>query len=331
MSTDQLYVLAAILVAGGVTLFAAGLGKRLKRRAVERRLRACVAQALTAPEVVARRPGSTTQRSVSPLVQAIQRLLMRTAYGAMVQARLVRTGTARKAWEIVLVQVCLVVLSVVLTLILGPVDPISRLLTVAFLGAVGAAVPLLWLGRSVASRLATFERQLPEAIEAMAATLQAGSSLQQSMAILAREMPPPVSVEFQRVLRDVELGLSFPDSLAELSERVASADLVIFTSAVSTQQRIGGDLAHFFRVISHTIRERLRIRGETRVLTSQGRYSAYVVGGLPVALFAFLWLTNYDYLSGLLQPGLPRLLLTIGIVGIVLGFYLMNRIATVEV
>jgi tight adherence protein B len=144
-------------------------------------------------------------------------------------------------------------------------------------------------------------------------------------------MPPPISVEFRRVLREAELGLSFPDSLAGLVQRTPSADLVIFTSAVAIQQRVGGDLAQIFRVISHTIRERLRIRGETRVLTAQARYSAYIVGALPVFLFVFLWVTNYQYLSGLFQPGLPRMLLLAGLAGIALGFYSMQKIAAIEV
>src|SRR5206468_2607922 len=120
---------------------------------------------------------------------------------------------------------------------------------------------------------------------------------------------PPLADEFRRVLRESELGLSFPDSLTNMMARVPSNELVLFTSAVSIQQRVGGDLALILKGISFTIRERLRVRGEMKVLTAQARYSSYIVAGIPAAMFAFLWLTNYDYLSGLFQPGIPRVLL----------------------
>ncbi len=110
---------------------------------------------------------------------------------------------------------------------------------------VGAAAPLLVLKRRTGGRLTTFEAQLSPAIEAIA-TLQAGSSLQQAMTILAREMPPPISEEFRRVPREAEMGLSFSDSLDGLMKRVLSADLVIFTSAVSIQQS-GATLARILR------------------------------------------------------------------------------------
>jgi tight adherence protein B len=331
MSADHLYGLAALLAAGAVALVAAGLMRLLRERFLARRLRAFVAVEPAPTPTPGGQPERLEKRAASPLSQGVQRRLIRSSYGAMVQARLNRAGMTRKASEIIMVQVGLGLFLGIAGLVIGPAGPLGRAVVVFFLGLVGAMGPLLWLNRRGAARLGAFEKQLPEAIDAMASSLQAGSSLQQAMAILAREMPAPISVEFQRVLRESELGLSFPDSLAELAHRVPSADLIIFTSAVSIQQRVGGDLASIFRVISHTIRERLRIRAETKVLTSQGRYSAYVVGGLPVLLFLFLWLTNYSYLSGLLQPGVPRLLLGGGITGIVVGFWTMQKIAAVEV
>jgi tight adherence protein B len=331
VSADLLYGLAALLAAGGVALVAAGLLQLLRWRYLARRLRAYATVESTLSPTPESQPGRLEKRAANPLSRGVQRRLIRSSYGAMVQARLTRAGMTRKASEIIIVQVGLGLLLGLGGLVLVPAAPLGRLLIGIVLGVAGAVGPLLWLNGRGAARLTAFEKQLPQAIDAMASSLQAGSSLQQAMAILAREMPAPIAVEFRRVLREAELGLSFPDSLAELANRVPSTDLVIFTSAVSIQQRVGGDLASIFRVISHTVRERLRIRAETKVLTSQGRYSAYIIGGLPVLLFGFLWLINYPYLSGLLQPGIPRVLLGGGIAGIVLGFFMMQKIATVEV
>lgn len=329
ISADAWPLIAAALITAGGAVFSVGLAHLVRWRRLSRRIREQVATQVdpgTAPPAVERRP----RRGAARLSPGLQRRLTRTSYGATVQAWLTRAGLGLKASDFILLQVGAGGVLGLAGLVLAPGSPIVRLLAAAALGAVGAAAPLLVLKRRIGGRLTTFEAQLPPAIEAMAATLQAGSSLQQAMTILAREMPPPISEEFRRVLREAEMGLSFSDSLDGLMKRVPSADLVIFTSAVSIQQRVGGDLARILQVISHTIRERLRIRAETKVLTAQGRYSAYIVAGLPVILFTFLWLTNYQYLSGLFLPGITRFLLIAGIVGIVLGYFSMQKIVAVE-
>jgi tight adherence protein B len=206
-----------------------------------------------------------------------------------------------------------------------------RLLAAAAFALAGVSAPLLVLGVLEQRRLNAFEKQLPQAIDSMAGTLQAGSALPQAMALIAREMPPPISFEFRRVLREMELGLSLTDSLNNLLTRVRSSDLVLLHSAIAIQQRVGGDLAGIFRGISHTIRERLRIRSEINVLTAQGRYSAYVITALPVLLCAFLWFTSRAYISQLFQPGITRVLLVCGIAGMIVGYYAMKKIVTIEV
>jgi tight adherence protein B len=322
-------IVAALVAATGVALFAYGLASLARWRFLDRRIREYVAMApASGPPRRARRPVAW---SAALLGRSLQRRLTGSSYEALVQERLNRAGLSRRPSEVVAMQGAAALVLALAGAVAGPPAPAARLLGAALLAGVGAALPLLWLNVLAGRRAQAFERQLPQAIEAMAATLQAGSTLQQAVAILARDTPPPMGVELRRVLREAELGLSFSDSLAGLAVRIPSPELVIFTSAVSIQQRVGGDLARILRVIGHTIRERLRIRGETRVLTAQARYSAYIVAGLPVCLFAFLWVTNYQYLSGLFQPGITRMLAGGAVVGMVLGFYSMQRIAAVDV
>lgn len=179
-------------------------------------------------------------------------------------------------------------------------------------------------------RLAAFERQLPDAIDLMSSSLRSGSTLSQAIDAIVREMDAPLSSEFKRVQREVELGLPLVEALGLLHERLKTNDVLLLASAVGIQHRVGGDLSPILTGLSHTIRERQRIRGEINVLTAQARYSAMLVGALPVLLFAFLWLTNYAYISNLFLPGL-RLALVLGIAAEVLGFILMRRMASVEV
>jgi tight adherence protein B len=149
------------------------------------------------------------------------------------------------------------------------------------------------------------------------------------MDAIVREMDSPISAEFRRAQREMELGLPLVEALQQLHDRLPSNDLVLLASAVGVQHRVGGDLSPVLNNLSHTIRERQRLRGEVNVLTAQARYSAMVVGALPILLFAFLFLTNYAYLSNLFRPGM-NLLLVLGVGMEALGFVLMRRMATVE-
>ena len=332
------YFVAAGLAALGVLLAAVGVASTARWRFFDQRIREYV---WLAPEGAGTEPPAPRARAGraagagaprTRLGRQLQRRLAGTSLAARIQARLVRAGSARRAHEVIVLQVMVGALLLQAGWLAagGAPAPLRALLSVA-LGVLGGFAPLLWLDGRAARRQAAFERQLPQAIDAMASSLQAGSTLNQAMSVLAREMASPISVEFGRVLRETEVGLSFPDALAGLHERVPSGDLLLFVSAISIQQRVGGDLAQIFRTISHTIRERLRVRGEMKVLTAQARYSSYIVAALPILLFAFLWVTNYSYLSGLFQPGITRILLYAGGGGIVLGFWSMGRLAKVDV
>ena len=328
------YLVAAALAAVGALLGAAGIAGTVRWRFLDRRIReyVYVERETAVPDVPIPVPaarGGAEPRTL--LGRHLQRRLAGTSFAARVQARLVRAGSTRRAGEIITLQATLGLLAVSVALLLfGGLGALPRLLLSLTIGGVAAALPLLLLDLRAARRQAAFERQLPQAIDAMASSLRAGSTLHQAIAVLAREMTPPLSVEFGRVLRETEVGLTFPDALAGLANRVPSGDLTLFISAVSIQQRVGGDLSQILRTISHTIRERLRVRGEMRVLTAQARYSSYIVAGLPVLLFLFMWTTNRAYVAPMFQPGITRLLFYAGIGGVVLGFYSMNRLAKVD-
>ena len=333
MDVQSLEWAAAGLAALGVATFCLGLARMGRRQSLDQRMQAHVG--LDRWGAVAGRgdaPDLPDLRIESERSTGLSHRLTRSALGATVQARLMRAGLALEPSQFILIQAAGGCLAALLAAIMtrsahGPV----RLLAAAALAGAGSAAPLLVLGLREAKRVAAFEKQLPQAIDSMAGTLQAGSALPQAMESIAREMPPPISVEFRRVLREMELGLSLTDSLAHLQSRVRSADMELVTSAIAIQQRVGGDLAAIFRGISHTIRERLRIRSEINVLTAQGRFSAYVITALPVGLFLYLWITNYAYISQLFLPGVTRVLLVCGIVGMILGFLSMKKIVSIEV
>ena len=153
-----------------------------------------------------------------------------------------------------------------------------------------------------------------------------------------RESRPPVSIEFARVIREVNLGLPFETALENIVRRVKSDDLELMATAISIQYTVGGNLAEILDSIAYTIRERVRIKGEIRTLTAQQRLSGYVVGGLPFALAFFIFLAAPSFFDPMFEnpPGLLGLpagmiILGIGLFMMLTGFMFIRRIVDIEV
>jgi len=149
--------------------------------------------------------------------------------------------------------------------------------------------------------------------------------------MVAREQPPPMSEEFARVVREIGLGLSAEEALANLVRRVPSEDLDLMVTAINVQHEVGGNLAQILDAIGLTIRERVRIKGEIRSLTAQVRYSAYVVGAMPIAMTAILFVLRPDYIMYLFSSTCGWSMAITGVVCMALGFIVMRKIADIEV
>jgi tight adherence protein B len=208
-----------------------------------------------------------------------------------------------------------------------------------FIGAlVGFMLPRFWLGRRKSSRLNAFNKQLPDTITLIANALRAGSSFLQAIELVVRESRPPISTEFGRVIREVNLGLSFDVALENMVRRVKSDDLELMATAISIQHTVGGNLAEILDSIAFTIRERVRIKGEIRTLTAQQRMSGYVVGFLPIGLAGFLFIFARGFMDPMFDnrvavAGLPAgiLILALGGFSMFMGFMFIRRIVDIEV
>ena len=173
---------------------------------------------------------------------------------------------------------------------------------------IGFFLPRFWLGRRKSGRLNAFNKQLPDTITLLANALRAGSSFLQAIELVVRESRPPISTEFGRVIREVNLGLPFEQALENMVRRVRSDDLELMATAISIQHTVGGNLAEILDSIAFTIRERVRIKGEIQTLTAQQRLSGYVVGFLPIGLAGFLFVAAPNFMEPMFaQPaGDPR-------------------------
>ena len=162
---------------------------------------------------------------------------------------------------------------------------------------IGFLLPRFWLNRRKNGRLNAFNKQLPDTITLIANALRAGSSFLQAIELVVRESRPPISTEFSRVIREVNLGLPFEQALENMVRRVRSDDLELMATAISIQHQVGGNLAEILDSIAYTIRERIRIKGEIRTLTAQQRLSGYVVGFLPIGLAGFLFVAAPGFMD----------------------------------
>ena len=162
--------------------------------------------------------------------------------------------------------------------------------------------------------------------------LRSGYSVMQAMESVSKEMPAPMATEFARVVQEVQLGVTFEQGLANMLRRIKSDDLDLLVTAINVQREVGGNLAEILDVISHTIRERVRIKGEVRTLTAQGRYSGYVISLLPIALGLVLFCVNKPYISRMFSSGWCGWAMVVcSLLMIATGFIAIQKIVNIEV
>ncbi len=206
-------------------------------------------------------------------------------------------------------------------------DPLSALVG-AIIGYFG---PRVWVGRRIGSRLNAFNKQLPDTVTLLSNSLRAGSSFLQSIELVSRESPSPMGSEMGRVVREVNLGLGMEEALSNMVRRIKSDDLDLMVTAIGVQQQVGGNLAEVLDTIAFTIRERVRIKGEIRTLTAQGRYSGYLVAFLPIAIAITLNLINPDFMRPLFTELIGQILLGVGLVMMTIGFFAIRKITDIKV
>lgn len=211
----------------------------------------------------------------------------------------------------------------------------GRSIISAGIGAVvGGILPRIYVGRQQEQRLTTFNNQLPDMLNLVVNGLRAGYSTMQALEAVSKELPPPISDEFRRVVQEMQLGLSMERALGNLLRRIPSDDLDLIVTAINVQREVGGNLAEILDTISYTIRERIRIKGEIKVLTSQVMYSGRFLALLPLILMGLLWFANREYLMSFFEPEnilCGAIMLSIAGVMVISGYIVMTRLADIEV
>lgn len=226
----------------------------------------------------------------------------------------------------------LVFISTVLVAFLGYL--LQPYIASAVIGAViGFFAPRFYVRRQQAVRLRKFNDQLGDMLNLMVNGLRAGYSVMQALESVSRELPPPICDEFRRVVQEMQIGIPMEKSLDNLLRRIPSEDLDFLVTAINVQREVGGNLAEILDSISFTIRERVRIKGEIRVMTSQVRTSGAILSLIPVFLSMALWFISPEYISSFFDRGPTCGWLAVGtiVIMIVSGYFVMQKIADIEV
>ncbi len=272
----------------------------------------------------------TTEKTVrvNPLSEYFNRLGEGSNLFDGIARRLARADLKLRSAEYLGVIGASILICTILGTILGRSVPFGILA-----GIIGAFLPGMYVGRAEKSRLKKFDSQLGDMLNLVVNGLRAGFSTLQAMEAVSRELPPPICDEFRRVVQEMQLGLSMDDALDHLLRRIKSEDLDLFVTAINVQREVGGNLAEILDVISFTIRERVRIKGEIASLTAQGRATAWVISAMPIALFLILYLVNRPYVMKFLEP--PILcggsMLALSVIMIVTGFIITQKIVTIDI
>lgn len=194
----------------------------------------------------------------------------------------------------------------------------------------GATLPYLFVRRAKGKRLALFEKQLSDALMIMGNCLRTGLSFQQAITSIASDMPEPISKEFARVAKEVQLGVTLERALENMVERLGSKDFMLIVAAVLIQRQVGGNLSEILDGISDTIRERLKIKASIRVLTATGRISGIIVGLMPVFIMVILMLINPPYIRTFFESSLGIMLLC-GAGGLeLIGFLAVKKVVNIK-
>ena len=226
-----------------------------------------------------------------------------------------------------------VVLSVVAFLVggvLGAALMRSPLLALLIAGICGFA-PTAALRAALRKRTEKMREQLPDVLTIMASSLRAGHSFMQALDTVAREIPQPAATEFQRVVAEIRLGRSTDDALEALSERVGSSDFKWAVLAVNIQREVGGNLAEILDNVADTLRERAQMRRQIRVLTAEGRLSAWVLTLLPLGIAAYMFAVNPEYIGLLFTTRMGLFMVGVAVILLVLGVFWMRKIVDIDV
>ena len=271
--------------------------------------------------------GGLADGSLGPRVRLplLNRLLAGFSFGPRLAEKLTRADLSMTAAEYGLV----ILVAGMAGLVLGTVR--VGLLFGAVLGLALGYLPIFYLNRRANRRRRAFTEQIPDILTLLVGALRAGYGLTQAMGLLVDQMDQPASKEFARVMQAITLGLPVQRGLADMAERMGSTDWDMVVTAINVQYDTGGNLAQTLETIGETVKDRIRLLRDIRVMTAQQRLTGYVLAILPVVVALIMLVIAPDYIRRLFEPGWIRLLPIMAVVMQVIGFLIIRPIVDIAV
>jgi tight adherence protein B len=207
---------------------------------------------------------------------------------------------------------------------------VSILLMVA-VGLLAAALPFAHVWWKRKKRFEAFLEHLPDALDLMSRGLSAGHAFSEALHMVSTEMPDPIAAEFRKTYEEQNLGLSLKLALENLTQRIPLLDLRMVVTAVLIQRETGGNLAEILEKVAYTIRERFRIMGDLKTLTTSSRLSAWLLCGLPIFVAIAITVMNTEYMSVLWKDPRGHYLIATALFMQVTGMLIVRKILRIKI
>ncbi|MEG6585244.1 type II secretion system F family protein [Dendrosporobacter sp. 1207_IL3150] len=261
------------------------------------------------------------------LIRRFGRYVEIPQWSRQIEHKLVQAGVPMRGAEFLVICLAVGFLGAVMLSVLSG----GKLLLGLLGGILGYIAPIIILKLKIERRVRAFNSQLGDALILVANSLRTGYSFMQSIEMVSKEMPKPIGEEFARVLKEMSLGVTTEESLNNLAKRVNSEDLDLVITAVLIQRQVGGNLAEILDNISNTIRERVKIKGQIKTLTAQGRASGIVISLLPIAVGILISFVNPGYMGVLFTDPIGKAMIAAAVFSQLIGIVLIRKIVDIEV
>ncbi|MDE3095642.1 MAG: type II secretion system F family protein [Chloroflexota bacterium] len=271
-------------------------------------------------------PGALRQ---APSGRSIIRNLVGVELREKLATQLERADLTLQPGEYVLLRFGLAFLGLIVTVFL--IQGTFGYVAAAVAAVVGYNLPKVYMTRRRDKRVEKLNAQLPEALTIISNALKAGFGLLQALNSAADQLEHPIATELGRTIHEMNIGSSAEESLLALSERSGSYDLDIVVTAILVQRTVGGNLGEILDTVAETMRDRIRIRGEIRTLTSQQKLTGIVIGLLPIGIGVLFQIMSPGYINPLFTTTMGKILIGLAVVLEVIGVLVIQRILKIEV
>ena len=319
MISVLVFIAVLLLLEGAYLLWKSYKGPEAKK--IETRLRA-----LSASRDNSKQSQLLKQRMLSE-VPSIDRFLLGMSRAQRLDRFILQSGLN---WTVSRLLLSCAALGAISCMIMIYVAHQSLLLS-GLVSAVFAVTPLLYVSHKRSGRLSKFERQLPEALDLITRALRSGHAFSSALQMVGDEMPEPIAGEFRIVHDEVNFGVALQQALTNLSKRVPLTDLRYFIVSVLIQRDSGGNLTEVLGNLSRLIRERLKLMSKVKVLSSEGRLSAWILGVMPFALAGVMNLVNPDFMTPLWTDPMGISIIKYMLILMAFGVLILRKIIKIRV